>query len=179
MKHIQINLSDAEFIQWKAYCQQQQKTGTKILRNFIQNCFDKNLINTVNTTQAIDFSRKKHLSKQSKKQINLRLNEHELFALHEKSHSLGYSHPNHWIRQILEKALFENDIYNPVEISALQKATAQLWGIGHNLNQITKAIHINFQNHHQLSLEFLKKLENSIQEVIQKIDALCLKRERL
>jgi hypothetical protein len=61
----------------------------------------------------------------------------------------------------------------------LQEASHQLWAIGHNLNQITKAIHINFEHHHQLTLDFLMKLENSITEIVKKIDDLSLKKHHL
>ena len=174
MKHIQINLPDHQLPAWKTYCKQQQKTGTKILRNFIYSCLEKS-----EDINHITFFENSNFLNRHKKQINLRLNDHELSALHEKSKKMGYAHPNHWIRPILEKALFEKEIYHPQEISALQDASNQLWAIGHNLNQITKAIHINFEQHHQLTLDFLMKLENSITEIVKKIDDLSLKKHHL
>jgi hypothetical protein len=71
--------------------------------------------------------------------------------------------------------LYQEAVLTDREIHTLEKLSHQLWAIGHNLNQVTRALNINFNATDQLKLEMVQSLKNLNSEAIDAFYALIRK----
>jgi hypothetical protein len=150
MKRIETTLSQDEHTAWQTFCRETGKNSTQILRAFIKK-----------SIAYIPINSKKHSDKILKsKSITVSFTQNECDAIIEKVALEGYKNPTDWLRSLVMNILYQDAVLTDNEIHALEKLSHQLWAIGHNLNQITRAININFNATDQLKLEMIQSLKN-------------------
>jgi Bacterial mobilisation protein (MobC) len=150
MKRIETTLSQLEYTAWQTFCRETGKNSTKILQEFVKKSIAHIRINA-----------DKHADKTLKsKRITVSFTQNEYDTIIEKVALEGYNNPTHWLRSLVMNILYQDAVLTDREIHALEKLSHQLWAIGHNLNQITRAININFNATDQLKLEMIQSLKN-------------------
>jgi hypothetical protein len=150
MKRIETSLSEAEHTTWQNICSETGKTSSSLLREFVKKSIAHIPINPAKASNKVIKS----------KSITVSFTQIECDAIIEKVALEGYKNPTDWLRSLVMNILYQEAVLTDNEIHALEKLSHQLWAIGHNLNQITRAININFNATDQLKLEMVQSLKN-------------------
>ena len=157
MKRIETTLSETEHTAWQIFCLETGTNSAKILREFI-----KHTIDNQNADADAIHSAEKPLAKTLKsKKITVSFTQSEWDAIVAKVALEGYKNPTHWLRSLVMNVLYQEAVLTDKEIHALEKLSYQLWAIGHNLNQVTRALNINFNATGDLKLEMLQSPQKS------------------
>jgi hypothetical protein len=162
MKRIETTLSQSEYTAWQTFCRETGKNSTQILREFIKKSITHIPINPAKASNKVIKS----------KSITVSFTQNECDVIIEKVALEGYKNPTDWLRSLVMNILYQDAVLTDREIHALEKLSHQLWAIGHNLNQITRAININFNATDQLKLEMIQSLKNLNHEACDAFSAL-------
>ena len=166
MPRIETILSEIEHTAWQTFCLETGKNSAKILREFIKH----SLGDCVHPAEKYV---QKPLAKILKsKRITVSFTQVEWDAIVAKVALEGYNNPTHWLRSLVMNVLYQEAVLTDKEIHALEKLSYQLWAIGHNLNQVTRALNINFNATGGLKFEMLQSLKNLNTEACDAFSAL-------
>ena len=169
MKRIETTLSEIEYFLWQNFCQNTHKTSTQNLRQFIQNSISQIQNNSNITASSPPIKSLKN------NKITIRFTQSEWEAIVNKVTMEGYKNPTHWLRSLVMNVLYQEAVLTDTEILALDKLSYQLWGIGHNLNQITRALNINHNDTNLLKIEMIQSLQKLNLETRQALTSLVIK----
>jgi hypothetical protein len=154
MKRIETSLSEAEHTTWQNFCLEAGKTSSSLLREFVKKSIAHTNIDAATLTGE-------HSDKILKsKSITVSFIQSECDAIIEKVALEGYNNPTHWLRSLVMNVLHQEAVLTDKEIHTLEKLSHQLWAIGHNLNQVTRALNANFNATDKLKLEMVQSLKN-------------------
>jgi hypothetical protein len=162
MPRIETTLSEIEHTAWQTFCLETGKNSTEILREFVKQSI---------AHIRIDANKYSNKILKSKK-ITVSFTQSEWDAILTKVALEGYNNPTHWLRSLVMNVLYQDAVLTDKEIHALEKLSYQLWAIGHNLNQVTRALNINFNATDGLKFEMLQSLKNLNAEACDAFSAL-------
>ena len=166
MPRIETTLSETEHTAWQTFCLETGTNSAKILREFIKHAVGNQNANAIHSAE-------KPLAKTLKsKKITVSFTQGEWDAIVAKVALEGYNNPTHWLRSLVMNVLYQEAVLTDKEIHALEKLSYQLWAIGHNLNQVTRALNINFNTTDGLKFEMLQSLKNLNTEACDAFSAL-------
>lgn len=165
MPRIETILSQSDYIAWQSFCLTQKKISAKLLREFIQHSIHSGF------TPAESH----HIKNLKSKRITVSFTQSEWEAIVNKVTMEGYKNPTHWLRSLVMNVLHQEPVLTDTEILALDKLSYQLWGIGHNLNQITRALNINHNDTNLLKIEMIQSLQKLNLETRQALTSLVVK----
>ena len=150
MKRIETSLSEDEHTAWKNFCLDAGKTSSSLLREFVK----KSIAHT-------NIDADKHSAKILKsKRITVSFTQNQCDAILTKVALEGYNNPTDWLRCLVMNVLYQEAVLTDKEIHALEKLSHQLWAIGHNLNQVTRALNANFNATDTLKLDMVQSIKN-------------------
>jgi hypothetical protein len=156
MKRIETSLSEAEHTAWQNFCLEVGKTSSALLREFVKK-----------SIAHANIDAKKYSDKILKsKSITVSFIQSECDAIIKKVALEGYNNPTHWLRSLVMNVLHQEAVLTDREIHALEKLSHQLWAIGHNLNQVTRALNANFNATDQLKLEMIQSSKILISRLV-------------
>ena len=154
MKRIETTLSEIEYILWQKFCHSTNKTSTQNLRQFIQNSISQIQNNSDITAPSPPIKPLKN------NKITIRFTQSQCDAILTKVALEGYKNPTDWLRCLVMNVLYQEAVLTDKEIHALERVSHQLWAIGHNLNQVTRALNANFNATDTLKLEMVQSIKN-------------------
>jgi hypothetical protein len=158
MKRIETTLSQSEYTQWQTFCLETGKNSAKTLREFIKKSINHKNIDAV---KSVEKHKEKPLAKTLKsKKITVSFTQNECDAIIEKVALEGYKNPTDWLRCLVMNVLYQEAVLTDKEIHALERLSHQLWAIGHNLNQVTRALNANFNATDTLKLDMVQSIKN-------------------
>ena len=152
MGRIDITLSEQDHSAWKAFCRKTNNTSSKIIRDFIQNTLNHHPLAALDKVTKTPKSNK----------ITIRFSQSEYDKIIQRVSLEGYNTPTHWVRSLVFYALHHEAVLTDKEIQALDNLSYQLWTIGRNLNQITKALNHDVNQHHKLKTNLLTELKTLV-----------------
>lgn len=159
MPRIETTLSEIEHAAWQTFCLKTGTNSAKILREFIKHTIDNQ--NADPDADAIHSAEKPLAKTLKSKKITVSFTQSEWDAIVAKVALEGYNNPTHWLRSLVMNVLYQEAVLTDKEIHALEKLSYQLWAIGHNLNQVTRALNINFNATGGLKFEMLQSPQKS------------------
>ena len=150
MPRIETSLSEDEYKAWQIFCQETGRNSTETLREFVKK-----------SITHININADKHSAKILKsKRITVSFTQTECNAILTKVALEGYKNPTDWLRCLVMNVLYQEAVLTDKEINALEKLSHQLWAIGHNLNQVTRALNANFNATDTLKLDMVQSIKN-------------------
>jgi len=151
MPRVETRLSDTDKAAWKGFCLSQGRTESDMLRMMIQR---------VTAQQDVDQSQQYQSSRS--KQINIRLTENNLSILDQRAKEEGYQNRTKWTTAVVLAALNHEPVLTENEINALRESNRELAALGRNLNQIARALNIEFRDSDKITLDAITRLEKSV-----------------
>lgn len=97
-------------------------------------------------------------------QIKIRLNGEGLAALDKRASKEGYSNRTGWTTGVVLAALYREPVLTDGEVEALRESNRELAAIGRNLNQVARALNIEFRESDKLKQESIEKLAERIEK---------------
>ncbi len=156
MKRLETTLSDTDFFAWQIFCQKTHKSSTCLLREFIMQSIHspKMELDPEATTKIAPAK----ILKGNK--ITVNFTQHEAELIKQKVTAEGYQTPTNWLRCLVMNVLHQEAVLTDAEISTIEKLSYQLWAIGHNLNQVTRAINSNLEDSKSVKLTMIQELKD-------------------
>lgn len=96
--------------------------------------------------------------------VTVRLTERERNALLERVQLEGYGNPTKWVTALVRAALHKEPVLTDGEVAALRESNRELAAIGRNLNQVARALNIEFRESDKLKQEAIEKLAERIEQ---------------
>lgn len=146
---------------WAAFCKSHGVSEAAMLRQMIARV----------TSGAVPARLPDYRSGRSN-QVNIRLNDDGIAALDEKASSEGYSNRVGWTTAVVLAALHREPVLTDREIDALRESNRELAHIGRNLNQVAKALNIEFRESDKIKQEAIEKLAERIEQHKEQVAAL-------
>lgn len=101
--------------------------------------------------------------------IGIRLDNDTFMKVEAYARAEGFSNRTSWVRNLLMAKLNNEPMLSAPEVAALRESNRQLSAIGRNLNQIARAINIEFRESDKLRHEYLVMLKQVIDEHKQQV----------
>lgn len=98
------------------------------------------------------------------KKITIRLDERTFMQVESHAQEEGFSNRTSWLRNLLVAKINSEPMLSVTEVAALRESNRELSAIGRNLNQIARAINIEFRESDKLRHEYLVMLNQVIEE---------------
>lgn len=151
MPRVEARLSEEEKKAWSEFCKSHTASEAKLLRQII-----------VRVTGGQVPNAKPDYQGGSSNQVKIRLNDAGLVALDDKASSEGYSNRAGWTTAVVLAALYREPVFTDAEVAALRESNRELAAIGRNLNQVARALNIEFGESDKLKQESIEKLAERI-----------------
>lgn len=157
---LEFKLSKEEADLYKSFCKANDKSQVAMFRILLGKITGEAISNETKSEEL-----KENLSRK----ITVRLSELDSKKLTKKAIEEGYENRTKYATSILLSHLKKEPVFTNNEIAALLKSTAQMLAIGRNLNQITKAINIEYRESEKLKKESIEKISSFIQDHISQV----------
>lgn len=170
MAKVKTQLSEEDFKAWREFCKKEGKTGGKMIREFVR--------------EAIRNTDKKTISNSPKKreilseQIGIRFTPREIKLIYQKTEEEGFEKATKWIRHHARRILCKEAISTDEEVSALRREMERLREMGLKLNQLARAMNIDFRESDKLSFKFIEEIRQQAIECKRKGDAIIEKNKK-
>ncbi|ELU1680204.1 plasmid mobilization relaxosome protein MobC [Vibrio parahaemolyticus] len=151
---VKTRLSETEKKAWQGFCRANNLSESDMLRRVIQRIS--------NETVSID-SPGLNYDKKARK-ITIRLTEYEDRKLIERAEKEGYTTRTKWTTAVVQSALHKAPILSNHEINVLRESNRELAAIGRNLNQVVKALNIDFHENDKIKQDAIENLIERIEQ---------------
>jgi len=152
MPRAETRLSQEEKDQWVRFCSQAGASEAELLRKMIMK---------VSGSPAPEERQAQEEPKSSK--ITVRLTNREKRKIQDRVKTEGYSTRTAWASAAVRAALHHEPVLTEREIMALRESNRELAAIGRNLNQMARAINIDWRESEKLKLDHIEKLAGRIE----------------
>ena len=153
MAQAKTTLSEDEKAAWMNFCKAADKSEAVMLRHMI--------LRVVTGAVPAKLSRR---GEPNTGKVTVRLTEPERVNMLERTRKEGYSNPTSWTTAVVRAALHREPVLNDAEVAALRESNRELSAIGRNLNQVARALNIEFRDSDKLKLEGIEKLAERIEQ---------------
>ena len=153
MPRIEARISENEKSLWRQFCQTKGFTETVMLKMLIkQLCADHPMCQQITSQHS------------KNKKITIRLTEAQLQVIDQKCQQEGYLNPSHWTLACVLANSVNEPVLTDEEIQALYASNRQIAAIGRNLNQIARALNIEFRDSNKFTLEAVNLLTGTLSD---------------
>jgi hypothetical protein len=168
-KHVVVKtrLSEGEKKAWVGFCQLAGEPESKMLRKMVLK---------VSGSAGASPPTKKREPNAGK--VTVRLADSERCKLLEKVEREGYDNPTKWVTAVVKSALHREPVLTDNEVAALRESNRELAAIGRNLNQVARALNIEFRDSDRLKQETVEKLAERIEQHKDQVAALLSRNMR-
>ena len=153
MSQAKTSLSEDEKAEWAQFCRAADKSEAVMLRDMI--------LKVVTGSVPDGFSSRGE-SKTGK--ITIRLTESERVSLLDRASKEGYRNPTSWTAAVVRAALHQEPVLTDAEVAALRQSNRELSAMGRNLNQVARALNIEFRDSDKLKLEGIEQMAEKIEQ---------------
>lgn len=150
---VKTRLSEIEKKAWQNFCKANNLSESDMLRMMIQR--------VSNADVPINFPGLNDDKKVRK--VTIRLTEYENKKLIERTQKEGYATRTKWTTAVVQAALHKEPVLTNSEINVLRESNRELASIGRNLNQVVKALNIEFRESDRLK-------QNAIENLIERVE---------
>lgn len=151
---VKTRLSEGEKKAWQSFCRTNGVSESDMLRMMIQRVCGEAV--------PIDFPGLGDEKKTGKVTIRLTGTEHR--KLIERAKQEGYTNRTNWTTAIVLAALHREPVLTDDEVATLRESNRELAAIGRNLNQVARALNIEFRESDKLKQEAIEKLAERIEQ---------------
>ena len=143
---------------WKAYCKRHGKSESDMLEFLIEKgsggefCFSEDEGAVQNIFSGAN-------------QINIRLDDFGYQKLLSRMEVEGFRNKTRWVSAVVRHALTGEPVLNEIELIELRRAIRELGALGRNLNQIARAINIDFRESDKINQESIKALASGVDKI--------------
>lgn len=162
MPKTETRLTASEKKAWMGFCKEKQISEATMLRKMIMRV----------TEGQVPIKSLEYNPAAKTNQIKIRLNDAGLAALDAKASKEGYCNRTGWTTAVVLAALHREPVLTDSEISALRESNREMAAIGRNLNQIARALNIDFRESDKLKHEDIEKLAERIEHHKEQVSAL-------
>ncbi|PMR77774.1 plasmid mobilization relaxosome protein MobC [Billgrantia endophytica] len=152
MPRVEARLTDTEKKSWTQFCRANGLRESDMLRRMIQRVAGK-------AEKAED----QKVETRSRK-LTIRLSPTQDRWLAQRAHKEGYPSRTSWLTALVLAELHREPVLTDDEISALRESNRELAAIGRNLNQVARAINIEFRESEKLKQDAIEKLIERIEQ---------------
>lgn len=146
-------LDECEKEAWAAFCRRHGVSESAMLRQMIARVTNETI-----KTKLPDYQAGRS------NQINIRLNDDGISALDDRASREGYRNRGGWTTAVVLAALYREPVLTDEEVEALRESNRELASIGRNLNQMARALNIEFRESDKLKQEDIEKLAERIEQ---------------
>lgn len=146
-------LDEEEKEAWAAFCKSHNVSEATMLRDMIAHV----------TKGQVPIKRPDY-QVGATNQIKIRLNDEGLAVLDDKAMREGYRSRAGWTIAVVLAALNREPVLTDLEIAVLRESNRELAAIGRNLNQVARALNIEFRESDKIKRESIEKLAERIEE---------------
>ncbi|HCE5184921.1 plasmid mobilization protein [Vibrio parahaemolyticus] len=164
MAQTKAQLSEQEKSAWKQFCDDNATTESKMIRMMIGK-----------VAPGVLESESDFLKQPKTNQVNIRLSTTDQKKLTKKAKLEGYPNRTKWTTAVVLKALHKEPVLSEAEISVLRESNRELAAIGRNLNQIARALNIEFRDGDRFKMEAVQALVDRIEKHKDKVASLLNK----
>lgn len=154
MPRAETRLSEEDKRAWVAFCKQAGIKESQMLRQMI--------LKVSRGTDSPPPEADKDEPKTSK--VTVRLSKRERQQILDRVAQEGFSNPTQWATALVRSALHREPVLTASEISALRASNRELAAIGRNLNQVARALNIEFRDSDKLKQDDIEKLADRIEQ---------------
>lgn len=161
MPRAETRLTEAEKKAWVAFCKENNISEATMLRKMIMRVTEGQV-----PIKSLEYKPAKS------NQLKFRLGPDTMAKLDNRAKQEGYQNRTQWTKATILGVLHREPVLTDTEVDALNESTYQLAAIGRNLNQVARALNIEFREGDKLKREAVEALEGRINEHIDRIDEL-------
>ncbi|MDN6297531.1 MAG: plasmid mobilization relaxosome protein MobC [Halomonas sp.] len=152
MPRVEARLTEIEKNAWAQFCKANGLRESDMLRRMIQRVAGR--VATAKDQEVETRSRK----------LTIRLSPTQERSLAQRAQEEGYPSRTSWVTAMVLVELHQEPVLTDTEVSALRESNRELRAIGKNLNQITKALNIEFRESDKLKREAIEALAERIEQ---------------
>ncbi|EJE4183758.1 plasmid mobilization relaxosome protein MobC [Vibrio parahaemolyticus] len=145
-------LTDEEKAAWKKFCESNGTTESEMIRMMISRVSDGIIQEDAQNSKSEPKSGK----------ITIRLSASNQNKLTKRARLEGYPNRTKWTTAMVLAALHREPVLSEDEIATLRESNRELAAIGRNLNQIARALNIEFRKGDQVKMEAVEALADRI-----------------
>ncbi len=154
MPRVEARLTVTEKKSWTQFCKANGLRESDMLRRMIQRVAGRAA--TVMEVDQEDEARSRKLT--------IRLSPSQERWLAQRAQEEGYPSRTSWVTAMVLAELHREPVLTEAEVAALRESNRELRAIGKNLNQITKALNIEFRESDKLKREAIEALAERIEQ---------------
>jgi hypothetical protein len=156
MPIIKKNVTEEQKAKWKTFCEDQGVSESYMLGKMIEKV----------TSGVVNFEKEKSppLTTSEVRKITIRVSGSEYEAIENHVDQTGFENPTSWLTRFALSVLRDKYIITKSELITLRESNRELAAIGRNLNQIARAINIDFRESGQITKEVITELKKCVDE---------------
>lgn len=151
MPRVEARLTDTDKRAWVTFCKANGLRESDMLRRMIQRVAGAAV--TLDDCEGETRSCK----------LTIRLSPTQDRWLAERAQKEGYSSRTSWVTAMVLAELHREPVLTDAEVSALRESNRELTAIGRNLNQVARALNIEFRESDKLKRDAIEKLVELIE----------------
>ncbi|MDT8880300.1 plasmid mobilization relaxosome protein MobC [Halomonas saccharevitans] len=151
MPRVEARLTDSDKKAWTLFCKANGLRESDMLRRMIQR--------VAGGTVTLDGCKGETRSCK----LTIRLSPTQDRWLAERAQKEGYSSRTSWVMAMVLAELHREPVLTDAEVSALRESNRELTAIGRNLNQVARALNIEFRESDNLKRDAIEKLVERIE----------------
>ncbi|MFD2190783.1 plasmid mobilization relaxosome protein MobC [Pistricoccus aurantiacus] len=152
MKVTRTRLTEDEKKAWRQFCQASHASESEMLKMMI-----RKVSGSVSHTSA------RNAEPKSEK-VTVRLAPGDFKKMDGRAQEEGYLSRTSWTTAVVLAALYREPVLTNEEVNALRQSCRELGAIGRNLNQVARALNIEFREGDRIKREAIEDLAERIEE---------------
>lgn len=149
---------------WQAFCQERGISESNMLGLVIEKITGDQV--------GFDF---KGLAEPKTDKVTIRLLPEDIKRMTARAKSEGFPSRTTWLTNLVLSVLSDDPVLTDAEINTLRASNRELAAIGRNLNQMARAINIDFREGNQVTASAIDALANKIEQHTAKVATLMNK----
>ena len=159
---VKTRLDDEDKEKWQQFCHHNGMTESGMMRFMINKVLP-------------DIAREEDFHPAKSNKITIRLSDFDMQKLTTQAIEEGYLSRTNWVTACVTANLTRVPVLTDEEIKVLRESNRELAAIGRNLNQIARALNIDFRHSDKITREMIQMLDNKIIDHKAKVNTLINK----
>ncbi len=153
MPRVETRLSEDTKRAWSALCKDSHVSEADMLRKMIER-----------VTGGVVASGEAEAEEPKSGKITMRFTAREQRQILERAKREGFPNRTNWATAVVLASLHSDPVLNDKELTILRESNRELSAIGRNLNQVARALNIEFRESDKLKLEGIEALAQRIEQ---------------
>lgn len=156
MPRVEARLTDAEKHAWSQFCQANGLRESEMLRRMIQR--------VAGIYAEIEAPASEDQQETRTRKLTIRLSPSQEKQLSRRAQAEGYPNRTSWVTAMVLAELHNEPVLTDAEVGALRESNRELAAIGRNLNQVAKALNVEFRESDKLKLAGIEAMAARIEQ---------------